>query len=159
MMEALLDSPLYGICVNGEVRNNLMSYIVKEKKCRLCGRHFCMTVSPDEWGWGYGRTILFCSYRCMMEYKRTKGMRNNVVGIKGRPSTNVIWQDSRELTIRRAEECLGKIVQIENRLNEVTDKKERRRLQYKLTEWRSKLEEASSWMVTRGWKEEANDGH
>lgn len=52
-----------------------------ERQCPVCGKRYLITCRFDEWGFGYGRTLL-CSYHCMRDFERRReNMRKRLIGM------------------------------------------------------------------------------
>lgn len=148
MIEALMDSPYYGIADRADLSSETLNKWVTTRKCYLCGEEFTMYCDIDRYCYSVGlrnhnhRRLLFCSWHCLRKFQREHA--DSVQQEQGRPRDK--WRESREKALKRKAYCEKKLRGFEEARDEAQSSYERRLAQSNVYNWRFRLKEVEEFL-------------
>lgn len=155
MIEALMESPFYGLAERADLPYTMDSFVTQHK-CHLCGSIFAMYCNEDDYCYQVRekrhnhRQLFFCSYHCLRRFQREQPER--VQERRGAPRLQ--WRTSREMALERRAYCEQRIKEYKEALDGGTTGYERNVARANVNNWKVKLKEVEDFLEGREYDDD-----
>lgn len=156
MIEALMESPFFGLADREDLAPNTLDKFVSIHKCDLCGETFPMYCIEDDYCYQVKerrhnhRQLFFCSYHCLRRFQREQPDR--VQEKRGAPRLQ--WRKSREMALQRRAYCEQRIGEYKAALEAGTTGYERNVARANVRSWEIRLKEVEAFLDGREYDDE-----
>lgn len=148
MIEALMESPFYGLADRADLAPGTLDSIVTQHVCDLCGASFAMYCNEDDYCYQVNergdnhKQLFFCSYHCWRRFQREHSER--IQEKRGAPRLQ--WRRTREGAMERKAYCERKIAEYQAAAKSGETAYERNVARTNVRNWKERLKEVEEFL-------------
>jgi len=156
MIEALMESPFYGLADRADLAPGTLDSFVSQHTCDLCGASFAMYCNEDDYCYQVRekrhnhRQLFFCSYHCWRRFQLEQAER--IQEKRGAPRLQ--WRRTREGALERKAHCERKIAEYKAAAESGVTAYERNVARTNVRNWKERLKEVDDFLEGREYDDE-----